>query len=193
MIDLTDPADPFIAGALKIEGFSDYLHPLEGGLMLGIGKHAVPAGDGEFRGAWTQGVKLTLLDVADPRAPAELDTIIIGERGTEASVLFDHRALALQPTADGVRVAFGLALHDDASGLPPEPVPQWSHYGFTHHGLYRFEIDTAGRTIRQRSPLVALGGAHAEYEPVDSDRALIVDDAVHYLHAGRFVSGEWGP
>jgi len=191
VIDLTDPADPVIAGSLKVEGFSDYLHPLEGGLMLGIGKYAVPAGDGEFRGAWYQGVKLTLLDVANPRSPAELDRILIGKRGTEASVLFDHRALALRSGRDGVRVAFGIALHDDASALPDPPQP-WSRYGFTHHGLYRFEIDVNGRSVRQLPPLLDSSGANAAYDPVETDRALIVDDAVHYLHAGQFFSESWG-
>ncbi|MEA3410105.1 MAG: beta-propeller domain-containing protein [Pseudomonadota bacterium] len=191
VIDLSDPADPFISGSLKVDGFSDYLHPLEGGLMLGIGKHAVPAGDGEFRGAWYQGVKLTLLDVANPRSPAELDQIVIGERGTEASVLVDHRALALRSGKDGVHVAFGVALHDDASALPDPPQP-WGHYGFTHHGLYRFEVDVNDRSIRQLSPLLAAPGVDAAYDPVETDRALIVDDAVHYFHAGQFTSGDWG-
>ena len=85
----------------------------------------------------------------------------------------------------------GVALHDDASTLP-DPAPRWSHHGFTHHGLYPFEIDVSGRSIRQIPPLLAPGGPDAVYDPVDTDRGLILDDTVHYLHAGRFTSGLWG-
>jgi hypothetical protein len=39
-LDLADPAAPRRVGALKIPGFSSYLHPLGGGLLLGLGEHA---------------------------------------------------------------------------------------------------------------------------------------------------------
>ena len=39
-IDLADPAAPRTVGALKIPGFSSYLHPLGDGLLLGLGEHA---------------------------------------------------------------------------------------------------------------------------------------------------------
>lgn len=36
-VDLTDPANPTLLGKLKIPGYSDYLHPLDDGQLLGIG------------------------------------------------------------------------------------------------------------------------------------------------------------
>ena len=39
-IDLADPAAPRTVDALKIPGFSSYLHPLGDGLLLGLGEHA---------------------------------------------------------------------------------------------------------------------------------------------------------
>ena len=37
-----NPADPKIAGSLVVPGFSDYLHPMANGLLLGFGKGAQP-------------------------------------------------------------------------------------------------------------------------------------------------------
>jgi hypothetical protein len=43
-VDLSDPARPRLLGELKIRGFSAYLHPVGGGLLLGLGRDATKAG-----------------------------------------------------------------------------------------------------------------------------------------------------
>ncbi|MDR0913981.1 MAG: beta-propeller domain-containing protein, partial [Oscillospiraceae bacterium] len=58
-VDLADPQDPQIVGELKIPGFSEYMHPFGNNLLLGLGQEA-DIDDGS-----TQGVKLTMFDVAD--------------------------------------------------------------------------------------------------------------------------------
>jgi uncharacterized secreted protein with C-terminal beta-propeller domain len=42
VLDLSDPADPRAAGELEVPGFSDWLFPLDGGLLFGVGKDAAP-------------------------------------------------------------------------------------------------------------------------------------------------------
>ncbi len=59
-VDLKDPKNPKILSALKIPGFSNYLHPWSNGLLLGIGSDA-----DEKTGA-TGGVKLSMFDISDP-------------------------------------------------------------------------------------------------------------------------------
>ena len=61
-IDLSDPAHPRRLGALKIPGFSDYLHPIGDDLLLGIGTDAGP--DGTVRGG-----QAAVFDVSDLSAP----------------------------------------------------------------------------------------------------------------------------
>ena len=39
-VDLTDPAAPTLLGELKIPGFSEYLHPIGGDRLLGVGQDA---------------------------------------------------------------------------------------------------------------------------------------------------------
>ena len=68
IIDLSDPAEPRVAGELKIPGFSAYLHPLGDGLLLGVGQDADP------RTGRPLGPQATLFDVSDPAAPTSLGT-----------------------------------------------------------------------------------------------------------------------
>lgn len=70
VIDLSDPAKPEIVGELKIPGFSTYLHPVDAGLVLGVGE------DGNESGT-NGGLKLSLFDVSDPQKPTEADKITV--------------------------------------------------------------------------------------------------------------------
>ena len=67
-VDLTDPAAPRLLGELKIPGYSEYLHPLGGRRLLGIGQDA--SADGMVRGA-----QAALFDVTDLTSPERLDTV----------------------------------------------------------------------------------------------------------------------
>ncbi len=196
VIDLTDPFDPKISGALKIEGFSDYLHPVADNLLLGIGKDAYPDenGHGESRGAWYQGLQIALFDVSDPANPMlwNDDRLIVGKRGTEAAVLHDHLAFAGMATENGYRFAFGVQLFD-ASNDPFNPREPWQYAGFTHHGLHRFEIDLGSRTITELPPLVTTErewGGEISVSTWD-DRALLIGESVHFYHDGLFWSQDW--
>ena len=85
VIDLADPRNPRITGELKIPGFSSYLHPMEEGRLFGIGQ-----GD-----SWNTG-KLSLFDVSDPAAPAEVDAVTLGGSDGWASseAAWDHHAFS---------------------------------------------------------------------------------------------------
>ncbi|HAS12776.1 MAG TPA: hypothetical protein DCS55_20040 [Acidimicrobiaceae bacterium] len=69
VIDLSDPTAPAAVGELKIPGFSSYLHPVGEGRLVGIGR------DADLEGR-DQGLLVSLFDVADPTAPAQLQTWI---------------------------------------------------------------------------------------------------------------------
>ncbi|MBQ5992610.1 MAG: beta-propeller domain-containing protein [Clostridia bacterium] len=58
--DLSDPANPKVLSALKIPGFSAYLHPFGEGKLLGIGY------DADEEHGWTENVKLSMFDISDP-------------------------------------------------------------------------------------------------------------------------------
>jgi uncharacterized secreted protein with C-terminal beta-propeller domain len=139
IVDLSVPADPEIAGALELPGFAEYLHPLPNGLLLGFGKDARPAtsvGDGTF--SWYQGLQLTLFDVSNANQPRQLQTVLMGKRGSGSALLNQHHAFSALNQSTGVMsLAFPARLHD---GSPPF-VPSDSYtYPWQESGLLRFEL-----------------------------------------------------
>lgn len=90
-IDLSDPAKPTILGAVKLPGFSSYLHPLDDRTLLGVGY----SGDDESADLDT--VKLSLFDISDPTHPKETDSRVIKQADTDVNYepkafVFDSRS-----------------------------------------------------------------------------------------------------
>ena len=73
-LDLSDPAAPRVVGELKILGYSAYLHPVGGDLLLGVGQDATDEGR-------RLGTQLSLFDVCDPANPARLQQRSRSARG----------------------------------------------------------------------------------------------------------------
>lgn len=61
-VDLSDPAHPRTLGSLKVPGYSDYLHPIGKGRILGLGVDADDKGR-------TRGGQVAVFDLRDPRHP----------------------------------------------------------------------------------------------------------------------------
>jgi hypothetical protein len=199
VFDLSDPRNPVRAGELEIEGYSDYLHPIDENLLLGIGKDAVPdsSGDPGMRGAWYQGVKLSLFDISDSSRPFELDSMAIGKRGTESEVLHDHRGMAYLPPRNGfpARLALPIRLHDTPADHewfdPSEPS---AYYDWTRTGLYWFEIGAGGIVPAGRIVVADREEGDSERWGWGSggDRSVLLGDSVHYVHDGAVWSAFWG-
>lgn len=83
-LDLSDPRAPRSLGELKIPGFSEYLHPVGDGLLLGIGRDADPTNGRDL------GFKVSLFDVSDPAAMVEVDQLIVPNAWSAVSS--DHKA-----------------------------------------------------------------------------------------------------
>ncbi|MCU7867730.1 MAG: beta-propeller domain-containing protein [Candidatus Thiodiazotropha sp. (ex Lucinoma borealis)] len=79
-LDLSDARNPLVAGELEVPGFSTYLHPIEGDMLLAIGTDTA---------SW--GIKLSLFDISDFAQPALLYDHLIGASSyTEAA--YNHHA-----------------------------------------------------------------------------------------------------
>lgn len=101
-VDLSDPKKPEIIGALKIPGFSDYLHPYGDGKLLGIGMNV------DELTQITEGVKLTMFDISDPADVKEEDTYIL-KNVYSTDVSFDYKAAL----ADAEKNIIGFAGYSD--------------------------------------------------------------------------------
>lgn len=148
VVDLADSADPRIAAALEVPGFSEYLHPLPNGLLLGFGKDARPAtGLGDGQGALFQGLQISLFDVRDAGKPRELQRMIVGKRGSDSALLRDHHAFSALLQTDGTgtfaipaRVADGSV---GAGGTGDATYYPWQWSGLTRFALTGTTAETA--------------------------------------------------
>ncbi len=139
VIDLGEPTAPKVLGLLKIPGYSDYLHPYDENLLIGVGKETVEASEGDF--AWYQGVKLSLFDVSNVNDPKQLSKYVIGDRGTDSPILWDHKAFLFDKSNDGLLVIPVNLFDIDETKYPPGP----STYGtFVWQGAYVFNLSPTG-------------------------------------------------
>lgn len=153
VIDLADSTDPRIAGALELPGFSEYLHPLPSGVLLGFGKDAKPAANaGDGQGAWYQGLQLSLYDVRDVGKPREIQRMLVGKRGSDSALLRDHHAFSalMQPDGTGT-LAIPARVADGAS--PQYGTGDSATYPWQWSGLVRFGL---GGTSAANAQLVQL-------------------------------------
>jgi len=88
VIDLSTDT-PIVLGALKIPGYSSYLHPYDDTHVIGIGKDTK---QNQYGGMETVGVKVSLFDVTDVAKPVAVDTYLIGGPGTDSEILSDPKA-----------------------------------------------------------------------------------------------------
>lgn len=89
-VDLSDPANPRALGALKIPGYSAYLHPIGDDRLLGLGIEATR------RGQW-RGSQAAVFDISDLTAPSRLSGVSFGE--TDLAATSDPRAFTWLPDA----------------------------------------------------------------------------------------------
>ena len=198
ILDLSDPTDPYILSALEVDGYSDYLQPVGENFLLGIGKDAVAQlPEDPFNspnGAWYQGVKLSLIDISNPKRPVEKQTIILGKRGTETAVSNDHHGLTTHLKNGNLQINLPVSLHEaevETYALDAHPS---DYFGWTKDALYRFDINTTSGDISSLEPVVATMSDVPEsadfYFDTDwqHDRSVIVGDHVYYLKRDKLFT-----
>ncbi len=200
VVDLSDQENPTIAGELEIEGYSDYLHPVDENLLLGFGKDAIPDdGSSDFgfaRGAWYQGVKVSLFNVADPSNPTEINALVYGKRGSESELLTDHHAISFLPTSAFFPYRFAIPIQvnetePDFEWFDPESPSAW--YSFTNKGLYTFEVTDQG--VMETGYIEGDSTDEVlDFAPFFSsfgDRSVLLDNAVFYVHEGEVIAAPY--
>lgn len=157
VVDLSTPVRPRVRGELALRGYSAYLHPLGGGLLLGVGQDATREGR-------TLGTLASLFDVSDPARPKRLDAFTLAR--TRSAVEYDHHAFLWWPRAQ-------LAV------LPVEEYLDRPFLGAVGLRVRRTGITEVGRVVHPAQP-----GAERVGSPgAPISRALVVGDTLYTISA----------
>ena len=169
-IDLSDPADPFIAGELEVTGFSDFLHPVTDDLLLGLGNGA------------NGGVKLELFDVSNIAQPLSRGSALLGGRGSYSEALYDRHAFTYQADINGI----------DRFTIPANVFSSDNSFNFLGSALYLFEIhDKSTPSITSLNSVGSIDPPQIEPYWSERNRAFIHNDTVYYIRDETVWAAPW--
>ena len=177
VIDLGNPSAPKVLGALKIPGYSDYLHPYDDNHIIGFGKDAIEVG---YTTYYT-GMKMAVFDVTDVTNPVEMFTERIGGRGTESPLLNNHKALLFSKEKNLLALPITLM---EVNG--PEIVNGYPASGdFTFQGAYVYNLDLTdgfqlkGRITHLTDQDYLMAGSYWYDSEKNVERILYINDVLY--------------
>ena len=189
VLDLKNPTKPAVLGALKIPGYSDYLHPYDDNHIIGFGKDTVEIAQKDYTGrvvgtqSYYLGMKMALFDVSDVSRPIEKFVEKIGDRGTDSALLHDHKALLFNK--DTGLLAFPVTLMELQGKPAINPMGYPEHGSFTFQGAYVYNLDAVqgftlrGRITHQTAGDLAKAGYYSANPQREVKRAMYIGDVLY--------------
>lgn len=178
VIDLSNPADPYIAGKLEIPGVSDFLHPVNKELLLGLGRG----------GPSQQSIKLSLFNITDISHPQELNSVLLGVDGgwNYSEAQYNRHAFSYLPSATGT----------DRLAVPVQSNYQDADESYrSENRLYLLEVESkdapATASVKLISSILAGPAPNDSWYP-GQNRSVIDGDAVYFLSGDAIWSALWG-
>jgi len=188
VLDLSNPLEPIIAGAVELPGFSTYLHPFSEGYMFGFGREADENGR-------EQGLKAALFDVRQLDNPQVVSEIVLGGNASWSDALYDHRAFNFLRTEDGnVRITFPATLASTDNGADPNLEVLTVANDYTR-ALVLLEIDG----LAGESPEMHVHGTVQKPDVDEREwfnysvfgRGILHGDAIFYVEAPDVWGARW--
>jgi len=180
VIDLKDPEKPEVLGKLKIPGYSDYLHPYNQDLLIGLGRDTRA---NERGGVNRKGIKLSLFDVSNVSDPQQLDTYVIGDSSSNSAALHNHKAFLF--SRDKNLLAIPVTLRNSR---PIEPMPgRTKRMETDFRGAAVFTVTEDGFELRGKIEHGAGDGENRDhrrgysYYDTTVKRSLYIGDALYTL------------
>ena len=132
VIDLGNPAEPKVAGELKIPGYSSYLHPFDENHVIGLGKE-------------NNTVKLSFFDVTNVNAPTEIAKYIVEGDWTDSEALQEPKAFLFDKQKELLVIPISITNYGVVDSSGREIYMQGAYW----QGAYVFRLTlTDGFTLR---------------------------------------------
>jgi hypothetical protein len=172
--DLSDPADPRIAGTLELPGFSDLLHPVTPELLLGVGQ------------AESGGVRVALFDVSRLDQPREVDGFSFGSHTWSDARIDIHAFAYLKEAAPGT----------DHMAIPVDQHSEDGTSRFLRSSLQLFEVhgksNAATARLLHAGQMVARDVAsNPQAGRVRRSRAFLHPGSVFYVADDDVLGALW--
>ena len=214
VICLKNPEKPEVLGYLKIPGYSDYLHPYDENHVIGIGKEAIDASESQTSArnldfAWYQGVKIALFDVSDVQNPIEESKFVIGDRGTDSSALYEHKAFLFNKEKNLLVIPITLAEIDRSKyrQCSEEELKDYESYSYClTDNTYGKQVWQGAYVLNINDKEISLRGkishqddfTKTEYGSVKMDydkqiqRSLFMDNVLYTISNSKIKSNDLG-
>lgn len=178
-LDLSDPANPRVAGELEIPGYSSYIQPYGDNYLITIGKDAIV----QEGFAWYQGVQLSIFDVSDFDSPKLLYKEVIGDRGTNSEALYNHKAFTFWETNGLLALPVDLYEYQAAPSSPSD----YGEFEFSGLYVYRVSTDQGFQKIGQ----ISVSSDLSEYWYYGGwTRGMFIDDKVYAVTPSTVFSAK---
>jgi uncharacterized secreted protein with C-terminal beta-propeller domain len=174
VLDMSKPAEPKVAGELKIPGYSSYLHPYDENHVIGLGKE-------------NSNVKLSLFDVSNVNNPTEVAKYIVEGDYTNSEALHEPKAFLFDKEKELLvipisRTNYGVI--DDTKGGESTAMQ-----GGFWEGAYIFKSTATGFTLRGN--ITHQENTSSQYYGYDYNmqvqRALYIDNTLYTVSNGKVL------
>jgi uncharacterized secreted protein with C-terminal beta-propeller domain len=173
VLDLSDQSNPIVAGELEVTGFSDFLHPVNDDLLLGLGQDE----DGL--------VKLELFNVANIEEPFSLATTSLGygSHWTHSPARYNRHAFTYQQLNEST----------DRFSVPINMSYSTPDMGYVQENrLYLFNLHN--KNMPDSASFMESGyisGGYNNWWNSDRQRAFFHGDSVFYINGDNVLSSFW--
>ena len=137
-------------------------------------------------------MKVSLFDVANPAAPKELATRVLGQAGSLSGLDFGRHGINLFAVGNITRVGLPVKVNDTLITAPNPGI----FYRPSYQSLARFEVDAVNRTLTDKPVLTGqtFTSDFAGYGPssLAFERSVQIGPNIYYLNSlGRLTGVSW--
>ena len=183
VLDMSNPAEPKVAGELKIPGYSSYLHLYDENHVIGLGKE-------------DNNVKLSLFDVSDVNNPTEIAKYTVEGDYTDSEALYEPKAFLFDKEKELLVIPisqtnYGVVNPD--GDVDSETRDSYLEAGYWQ-GAYVFNLTASGFTLRGR--ITHQGAIDSQYYWYDYNkvvhRALYIGNTLYTMSNTKVLLNNLG-